>query len=72
MATAPVFLPELAESHRRTVEAAGFLRLVPCPRCDSRRRALLESGDTLLGRCLGCGLSLRAPLGIERGNTSPS
>jgi uncharacterized Zn finger protein len=42
-----------------------ILRLSPCPQCADRRRALLESGDQLLGRCLGCGRALPAPLQTE-------
>jgi len=41
------------------------LRLTPCPQCSDRRRALVESGEGLQGRCLGCGRLLPAPLQTE-------
>jgi len=41
------------------------VRLTRCPQCADRRRALVESGDGLLGQCLGCGRSLQAPLATE-------
>lgn len=41
------------------------LRLMPCPQCADRRRALVESGEGLQGRCLGCGRLLPAPLQTE-------
>ena len=60
MATAPMFLPELTASGELP------LRLASCPRCSSRRRSLVEAGGRLVARCLGCGGSLRSPLGTER------
>jgi hypothetical protein len=41
------------------------LRLAPCPECADRRRTLVDSGDGLLGHCLGCGRMLPAPLATE-------
>ena len=44
---------------------ASTLRLAPCPECADRRRTLVDSGDGLLGHCLGCGRMLPAPLATE-------
>jgi uncharacterized Zn finger protein len=44
---------------------APVLRFSPCPQCADRRRILVESGDALLGQCLGCGRMLPAPLATE-------
>ena len=69
MATAPMFLPELTASRELPLAAVPetpFLRLASCPRCSSRRRSLVEAGGRLVARCLGCGGSLRSPLGTER------
>lgn len=63
MATAPMFLPELTASSELP------LRLASCPRCSSRRRSLVEAGGRLVARCLGCGGSLRSPLGTERSSS---
>jgi hypothetical protein len=41
------------------------LRLSSCPRCDGRKRALVEIGGRLVGRCLGCGEELSVPLETE-------
>ena len=41
------------------------LRLSSCPRCDGRRRTLVEVGSRLVGRCLGCGEELSVPLETE-------
>jgi hypothetical protein len=43
----------------------AFLRLSSCPRCESRRRTLVEVGGRLLGRCLACGEDLTVPLAVE-------
>jgi len=43
----------------------AMLRLTRCPQCADRRRILVESGDELLGRCMGCGRMLPAPLSTE-------
>ena len=69
MATAPMFLPELTASSELPVGAVpeiAYLRLASCPGCNSRRRSLVEAGGRLVARCLGCGGSLRSPLGTER------
>jgi len=42
-----------------------YLRLSSCPRCAGRRRALVEVGNRLVGRCLGCGEELSVPLETE-------
>ena len=42
-----------------------FLRLTGCPRCESRRRALVEVAGRLRGRCLACGEELTVPLSVE-------
>ncbi len=42
-----------------------YLRLSSCPRCAGRRRALVEVGGRLVGRCLGCGDELSVPLETE-------
>jgi hypothetical protein len=42
------------------------LRFAACPECADRRRLILESPEGLLGRCLGCGRRLDAPLATER------
>ena len=51
------------------VDAAGsdsrYLRLSSCPHCAGRRRALVEVGNRLVGRCLGCGEELTVPLSTE-------
>jgi hypothetical protein len=46
-------------------EEGAFLRLASCPRCDSRRRALVEVNGRLRGRCLACGEELGVPLAVE-------
>jgi hypothetical protein len=64
-----MFLPQLTESHElpmATMPEVAYLQLASCPRCSSRRRSLVEAGDRLAARCLGCGDSLRSPLGTER------
>ena len=69
MATAPMFLPQLTASSELPIAArpeSPFLQLASCPRCTSRRRSLVEAGGRLVARCLGCGDSLRSPLGTER------
>jgi hypothetical protein len=43
----------------------GYLRLTSCPQCAGRRRTLLEVGNRLVGRCLGCGEELEVPLDTE-------
>lgn len=42
-----------------------YLRLSSCPHCAGRRRALVEVGNRLVGRCLGCGEELSVPLSTE-------
>jgi hypothetical protein len=42
-----------------------YLRLSSCPNCAGRRRALVEVGNRLVGRCLGCGEELSVPLETE-------
>jgi hypothetical protein len=46
-------------------EDGEFLRLASCPRCFSRRRALVEVNGRLRGRCLACGEELIVPLAVE-------
>ena len=46
-------------------ERGAFLRLASCPRCQSRRRALVEVNGRLRGRCLACGEELGVPLAVE-------
>jgi len=46
-------------------DADRYLRLSSCPRCAGRRRALVEVGSRLVGRCLGCGEELSVPLETE-------
>jgi hypothetical protein len=46
-------------------EQGAFLRLASCPRCQSRRRALVEVNGRLRGRCLSCGEELGFPLAVE-------
>ena len=49
----------------RADDEGAFLRLVCCPRCRSRRRALIEVNGRLRGRCLACGEELGVPLAVE-------
>jgi len=59
----------LQDPAKTDVDAAGsdtrHLRLSSCPRCAGRRRALVEVGSRLVGRCLGCGEELSVPLETE-------
>lgn len=55
-------VPSPAAAHR---SAGDYLRLTGCPRCDSRRRALVEVAGRLRGRCLACGEELSLPLAVE-------
>lgn len=43
----------------------AHVRLSSCPRCGSRRRTLIDSGSTLVGRCLDCAETLTAPFEVE-------
>lgn len=47
-------------------DEGAFLRLASCPRCQSRRRALVEVNGRLRGRCLACGEELGVPLAVEQ------
>jgi hypothetical protein len=46
-------------------ETDGHRRLAACPRCESRRRGLIEVGGRLVGHCLRCGEMLDCPLAVE-------
>lgn len=59
----------LQDPAKTDVDAPGsdtrYLRLTSCPHCAGRRRALVEVGSRLVGRCLGCGEELSLPLDTE-------
>jgi hypothetical protein len=65
MPAARVFMPNQTATDDRPTADAGHLRLSSCPRCAGRRRALVEVGNRLVGRCLGCGDELSVPLETE-------
>lgn len=66
MSVPRVFMPESAATTEDAVaDDSRFLRLSSCPRCSGRRRALVEVGNRLMGRCLGCGEELSVPLETE-------
>jgi len=48
-----------------TTADPAFVRLASCPRCGSRRRALMEAGHHVTGRCLNCGADMPTPLDVE-------
>jgi len=60
-----VFMPEPATTDEPAASDSRYLRLSSCPRCAGRRRALVEVGNRLVGRCLGCGDELSVPLETE-------
>jgi hypothetical protein len=65
MPIAPEFAPDTATTERADHSDTRYLRLQSCPRCAGRRRALVEVGNRLVGRCLGCGEELSLPLETE-------
>jgi hypothetical protein len=62
---ARAFVQDLAETTDLLADDTRHLRLSSCPRCSGRRRALVEVGNRLAGRCLGCGEELELPLDTE-------
>ena len=62
MPVPPAFVQDPARTDEATAPDTRFLRLASCPRCAGRRRALVEVGSRLVGRCLGCGEELTLPL----------
>ena len=52
-----------ADDERHDDDQHRYRRLSSCPRCAGRRRTLVEVGNRLVGRCLGCGEEL--PLDFE-------
>lgn len=58
------FLQDPAETDELT-DDTRYRRLSSCPRCAGRRRTLVEVGNHLVGRCLGCGEELGLPLETE-------
>ncbi len=46
-------------------ETEGHVRLIACPRCESRRRGITEARGRLVGHCLRCGEVLESPLEVE-------
>jgi hypothetical protein len=64
---APAFVQDPATTAdneaRQDDEEHRYRRLSSCPRCAGRRRTLVEVGNRLIGRCLGCGEDL--PLDFE-------
>src|SRR5207245_11159734 len=66
MPGADTFVQEPATTDVAAAEPdSRYLRLSSCPRCAGRRRALVEVGNRLIGRCLGCGEELSVPLETE-------
>lgn len=66
MSGARALLPVPSRTPADAVEPDNrHLRLSSCPRCDGRKRALVEVGGRLVGRCLGCGEELPGPLDTE-------
>ena len=65
MSVPRVFMPDQTATDDRPAADARHLRLSSCPRCAGRRRALVEVGNRLVGRCLGCGDELSVPLETE-------
>jgi hypothetical protein len=59
------FVPDSATTDDVAQSDTRYLRLSSCPRCAGRRRALVEVGNRLVGRCLGCGEELSVPLETE-------
>lgn len=57
---------EISPTQSTHAEDGAFLRLASCPRCQSRRRALVEVNGRLRGRCLACGEELGVPLAVEQ------
>jgi hypothetical protein len=58
-------MPAPTTTDERPGADTRYLRLSSCPRCAGRRRALVEVGNRLVGRCLGCGDELSMPLDTE-------
>jgi hypothetical protein len=65
MPVARAFETDMATTTAPAPTDTGYLRLSSCPRCAGRRRALVEVGGRLVGRCLGCGEELSLPLETE-------
>jgi hypothetical protein len=65
MPVPPAFVQDPAKTDEVAVADTRHLRLTSCPRCAGRRRALVEVGSRLVGRCLGCGEELSLPLETE-------
>lgn len=59
------FVQTPAETDELLNDDNRYLRLSSCPRCAGRRRTLVEVGNRLVGRCLGCGEELSLPLETE-------
>ena len=59
-------LTEISPTRSTHAAEGAFLRLASCPRCESRRRALVEVNGRLRGRCLACGEELGVPLAVEQ------
>ena len=58
-------LTEISRPQTTHADEGAFLRLASCPRCQGRRRALIEVNGRLRGRCLACGEELGVPLAVE-------
>ena len=65
MSGARTLAPEPATTRVDAPDSDRYLRLTSCPRCAGRRRALVEVGSRLVGRCLGCGEELSDALETE-------
>jgi len=52
------FVQDPAETDALDTDDTRYRRLSPCPECSGRRRTIVEVGNRLVGRCLGCGEEL--------------
>lgn len=58
------FVQDPAKTDEPVADDTRYRRLSPCPECSGRRRTLVEVGNRLVSRCLGCGEEL-GELGLE-------